>query len=434
MFKSLDELIEATAPQDEDLILTRQGNVDKKQTVGAIKSAVASGLEPEIIKATGFNLALGTTEGTIAEGDHSHNLSNLLSKTTRSLYVDVNRIDAYVENGSAINPFKTIQSAINQIITNADNTTQPYNVMIENGKYYETVTLEDLNLHHVILTGHGIVQIRPTTNESFKSTTNNTNLKTLHLRGITFLAPVVITGSAGTTALSDMIWDDCNFVRGDGTQVANITLTCINNVTIRRSYIDIDTVTYNNVSYSVFDDSNIGSMFNITVSSLTDFPSQGSNSVILVNNSMLMGAPSFTKGGTSVAQFITNSSTLLAGMSTGTVTIPSGITISAYSSYYRGTWTNNGALNLRNSNVNSILGTAPVITGQTSSQIGYVPSGSVTASNVQDAITQLASNLVLPVVAEMPTDSPASGTMKFDSLTNKLYVYNGTAWVSTTLA
>ena len=407
--------------------------------------------EPVIsVKKSAFNVDFGTTHTTAAYGDHGHTslgvsydhtasglvastaqaaideidskIDNMLP-TTKTLHVDKNRTDTYTETGSILKPFKTIQGAIDQAATNNDNSIDPYNIIIENGKYYETITLESLNLYHIMLTGHGIVQIRPTTSQSLKSVANNTNLKTLHLRNITFLAPVVVTGANGTTAFKDLIWDDCNFVSGDGAQVADITLSCINNITIRRSYLDINNVTYNNVNYSIFDDSNIGAMFNINVSTLTDAPEQGASGAALVNNSMLMGAPVFTSGGTATLQFITNNSTLLAGMSTGTVTIPARVTVSAYSSFYRGTWTNNGTLNLRNSNVNALLGTAPVTAAQPASQIGNVASGTITALNVQDAINQLAANVVFPVISAAPTDTPAPGTVRYDYTNNDLYIY-----------
>lgn len=72
MFKFLDDLVEATSPQDQDLILTRQGNVDKKQTIGALKTVIRSGLEPSFSKNSGFNLSLGTTAGSVSEGNHLH--------------------------------------------------------------------------------------------------------------------------------------------------------------------------------------------------------------------------------------------------------------------------------------------------------------------------------------------------------------------------
>lgn len=324
---------------------------------------------------------------------------------TKTLNVDGNRVDVYIADGSIVKPFTSIQAAINQIITNNDNTLTPYDVNIANGKYYETITLEDLKLYHITLTGNGITQIRPTTNQSLKSITNNTNLKTLHLKNITFLAPFEITGANASTAFNDVIWDDCNFVYGDGTQVADITLTCINNVTIRRSYMDINAITYNNVNYSIIDDTNIGAMFNINMSSLTALPSQGASAAILINNSMLMGAPIFTRGGTATVNFITNSSTLLAGMSTGTVTIPAGITVSAYSSFYRGTWTNNNVLNLRNSHVNALAGTAPIVTAQPASQISN--DSVVAGTSVKNALETL-----------------NSGLTTINSVTNVIYVDN----------
>ena len=57
----------------------------------------------------------------------------------------------------------------------------------------------------------------------------------LHVRNITFLAPVEITGSNGSAAFEDVIWDDCNFVPGDGTQKGDLLLTCVNGFTFKKS-------------------------------------------------------------------------------------------------------------------------------------------------------------------------------------------------------
>lgn len=275
---------------------------------------------------------------------------NSLIVPSKTLYVDVNREDTYTENWTQVYPFKTINWAIAQIITNNDDSVNPYNIEIANWKYYETITLESLNLHRITLTWNWVVQIRPTTNQSFKSLTLNTNISQLHIKNITFLAPFQITWSNGSTAFNDVIFENCSFVYWDWTQVWNITLTCINNVTFKNIYYDIDMITYNNVNYSVIDwNSNIGSMFTINQDSTANIPSQWANWVHLINNSLLMWGLIFTKWGTSTINFISNNATLLAWYSWWGVTVPVWVSITAYSTFLRWTWTNNGTIILRGS-------------------------------------------------------------------------------------
>jgi hypothetical protein len=360
-------------------------NSKKYLTVALTNEAISEEIS-NAIDAGDNTAALAAAAVADAKAVAAQNDANLSAQVSHTFYVDCKRTDTYVENGSSAKPFKTIQAAINQIIANNDDALDPYCVYVQNGKYYETIVIESLNIHRLKLIANGVVQIRPTTNQALRSITNNTNLVQFHITGFTFLAPVVITGANASTAFGDVIWDDCNFVAGDGAQIGDLTLTCINNITIRRSYLDINQITYSNVNYSIIDDSNIGAMFAITMDSTANKPSQGSAGAILVNNSMLMGGPIFTKVGTATLQFITNSSTLLAGMSTGTVTIPTGVTVSAYSSFYRGTWTNNGVLNLRNSNVNALAGTAPVLS-QAAGQVGN--DSNIAGVTVKDALNNL---------------------------------------------
>jgi len=386
---------------------------------------------------------VGSGINQLAQGNHTHTGFALddhihleLSQTTRTFYVDKNRTDEYAEVGSIVYPYKTIQAAIDKIIANNDDALDPYNIMIENGKYYETIVLESLNIRRLIITGQGTVQIRPTTGQSLRSVVNNTNIKMLHIRNITFLAPVEITGTAGSSAFEDVIWDDCNFVPGDGAQKGFLLLTCINGFTLRRAYasfapIDTTGFTFTNVNYSFIDDCNIAATLNLIRDSNLPAPSWGiANGGYRIHNTIIHPTPTFSITGAASFYFRTISS--IVGQPTSIVTIPLGVTLDAYNSFFRGSWTNNGTLSLMNSNIQTLLGNLPTIM-QDASQIKNIPSGSVTAVNIQTAINQLSTTTVIPSIAEAPTDTPDIGTMRFDATTNTLYIYNGTTWKSTVL-
>jgi len=311
-------------------------------------------------------------------------LLSLTPVPTRELYVDVNRSGSYTEDGTHLKPFKTIQAAINKIIENNDDNLNPYNIFIQTGKYYENIVLESLNLHRIKLTGVGIVQIRPTSGESLKSTINNSNLKMFHLKGITFLAPVVITGSNGSTAFDDVIWEDCNFVPGDGAQKGTLTVTCINNLTNRRALAYNCNFVYNNVNYGLIESCSIGSgsLLQVSMDSSADLPSWGASGGVIINGSVLTGTPSFSLAGSTQSYQLQMNFSRIA-TNTSTVTIPSGMTLTANSSFLRGTWTNNGTLYLRNSFIEVISGTLPNLQ-QPASQIGN--DSDVIGPTVKDAI------------------------------------------------
>lgn len=305
----------------------------------------------------------------------------------KTLYVDGNRVDVYTENGALLTPFKTIQAAIDQIALNNDDITNPYNVVIANGKYYETVSLESLNLHRITLTGEGLVQVRPTTNQALKSLTSNNNLLQLHVKRISFLAPVVITGVAGGPAFSDHIWEDCAFVAGDGTQHGTVTLTCVNNFSLRRAY-DEEPITLANVNYALIDSGNIQGVFSVSMNNANPLPSWGQNGGVIVRNSALTAAPVFAMVVNPPGyQLVFESSRAAADASA--VTVNTNVKVTAYNSALRGTWANSGTITLRNSSIGGYTGTAPVLTYQPAAQIANTPAGSVASTNVQDAINEL---------------------------------------------
>lgn len=359
-----------------------------------------------------------------AELTHSHTVIDLAA--TREVYVDVNRLDTYVEDGSVIKPFKTIQGAIDHIIANNDDMLNPYNVFIQTGKYYENIVLESVNLHRIKLTGVGIVQIRPTSGNALQSTTNNENLVNLHVKGITFLAPVVITGQAGAASFDDHIWEDCNFVPGDGTQKGEVTLTCVNGVTYRRSFNYSCNFNFNNVNYGLLESCSIGSgsILSVTMNDSNPLPSWGAAGGVIVSGSVLTGAPVLGLTSASPYQFMLNFSRVATTAST--ITIPANMIVTASSSFLRGTWTNNGTLYLRNSFAQALAGIAPVLT-QPASQLNN--DSSVAGATVKEALNELSpkSGAVRPVTTVV-------GYSFFDTALSpaRPIWWGGSAWVDAT--
>lgn len=300
------------------------------------------------------------------------------SPGSKVLWVDLNRTDSYTEDGSVLRPFKTIMGAVNQVITNADNATYTYDIEIMNGNYVENIILENALLYYLNFKANGVVSNTPASGNAFQSTTLNTNLQNLHIQGITFRKPFVITGQNGDASFTDVILTDCNFPTG-----ATIGLTCVNTFTVRGGYIET-AITYNNVNWSWVEGTQVQGNWSFTMDSTGAVPSQGSAGTLLFTGGFFSGTPSFTIGG--VATYTVAPTGSRFGNSA--VTVPAGVTIIAYSSLLRGTWTNNGALNLRGSFAQGLAGTDPVITYQPASQI-YNDSTLVTGTNVKNALETL---------------------------------------------
>ena len=65
----------------------------------------------------------------------------------RELFVDNSRTNTYVPDGTYLRPFPTITDAVNQVITNGDNTrTTAYTIFIAPGVYPETINLSNAAL------------------------------------------------------------------------------------------------------------------------------------------------------------------------------------------------------------------------------------------------------------------------------------------------
>ncbi|MFP4459944.1 MAG: hypothetical protein ACLFSQ_10200, partial [Candidatus Zixiibacteriota bacterium] len=248
-------------------------------------------------------------------------------------------------DGSIEKPFLTIAAAVAEAAT-IHPTHTFVTIIIHTGEYQEGIILEDAALERVWIKGIGTVNIEPSAGNAFQSTANNDNLAKLKVENISFGAPFVIAGSSGSTAFGDVIFNNCNWVVGNGGRHGTIDLTAVNNFTVKNAYIT-ETMTFNNLNWSYFESSQIQGdiAFNYDGSAIA--PDWGTDAAQIWNGIYFSGAPTFnvSNGGTFtlVPQGCRIAST--------DVTLPAGATVYSYNSFLRGEWTVDGTLNLRNSQV-----------------------------------------------------------------------------------
>ncbi len=122
---------------------------------------------------------------TINNGGSTSAASGWVSSVTRVLYVDDGRTDSFVADGSLSQPFPTIMGAVNQIISNGDNATNAYTVIVNSGVYPESVVLENAALVNLSFVANGFVWLTGPSGPSnaVQSTANNNNLISLGFSG-----------------------------------------------------------------------------------------------------------------------------------------------------------------------------------------------------------------------------------------------------------
>lgn len=135
------------------------------------------------------------------------NVKNFLSAftVTTTFYVDVNRVDSYVETGSIAAPFKTIQAAINKMNANNDNTlTHGYCLILANGLYAENLLLDSGNgnngIVNLTILGNGAT-LQPASGPAFQYNSHNP-LVTNSLQQF-YCSNLTINGDVNWTALQN---------------------------------------------------------------------------------------------------------------------------------------------------------------------------------------------------------------------------------------
>lgn len=316
-----------------------------------------------------------------------------LSDPSHTLYVDCAKTGSYTEKGTIHHPFKTIQSAINQVITNGDNSwTVPYIIKIAAGKYVENVVCENSALYNLIFEGDGFRQviIEPSSGLAFSSTSNNDNLSWLLFRNIHFAKGTSFEGASSNQWFGyNMFFEDC--------------------------YWNSGTALFKNLSYPIFWGNNKFSNSTLKFSNCTqvtmipyvELGSALSNFTIETDQTGGVKTPKDWTNGTKLLMIGDSSSEdpvwSLVNITTWTGTalqirstrfgvsghtIPANATLIAYNSVLVGNYTNNGTLSLYGSFVTgSLTNNATLNLYQNDSLIKN--NSGITGTTVKDALVTI---------------------------------------------
>jgi hypothetical protein len=339
---------------------------------------------------------------TIISGDTSHTPSSsavytalsgkasVINPITKMFYLDVDRADSYTPDGSESKPFKTIASALAQMVLNGDASVHPYSFLLSSGTYPEGINLNNLGAFNVSFNALGRVAIVPASGNSITANTAVSELQDLHFHDIEFGKPIVITGDGTASQFKMIEFINCSFVN-----LADITSTCVNNLSFWDIYSECK-VTLSNTNYLYVGSGQIQDTFSMSMNAANTAPSQGivGGAILssLITNNVVLAVTGVGAG------WNMSPHGCRMGIAGNPYTIPAGCNVSLYNSLFRGTWTNNGTLTLKNSNLETVsLGTAPVFTANKSKYMNY---NAVTSSNwsgvptnVNDAIDRLAAEV-----------------------------------------
>jgi hypothetical protein len=284
------------------------------------------------------------------------------------MMIDTNRTDTYVANGSADKPFKTFAAAIAAVATLNPTGTVPYTFVLMGCSINEDVDFTPYNFN--------FITISTTCRSVFNNpvTFGNSDLLQLTVRNVEFGNTVTITGDGTEDQLNNTSFYNVTFSGA-------LTVTAANALAFYEAAF-FDTVTFNNVSYLYVNGAQFNADWTIRADNTGAFPTTfggvangGAFALDFLANDI-----NFIKGGTATYSFNPQGSRM--GRTTEAYTLPAGWAINAYSSVFRGTWTNNGTWAMRNSsNDNAIAGTAPTYNGTIGGNI-VTASGNVTGGNL----------------------------------------------------
>jgi hypothetical protein len=359
-------------------VLTVPGNI----VMPAGSSLVGNGASPAP-NISGFNSATFganvTATGNIS-GGNLITTGNLVFSSTQvqssayaggnghAMMIDTNRTDTYVEIGSADKPFKTFAAAIAAVATLNPTGTVPYTFILMGCNINETVDFTPYNFN--------FITISTTCRSVFNDPVifGNSDLLQLTVRNVEFGDTVTITGDGTTNQLNNTSFYNTSFTGA-------LTVTAANSLAFYEAAF-FSTVTFNNVNYVYVNGGQFNSDWTIRAdnSGAYPVPSNGITPGQIIALDFIANNIIFVKGGTGTYVFQPQGSRM--GLSAGTYALPAGWTLSAYSSVFRGTWTNNGTWTMRNSsNDNAIAGTAPTYTG-TIGGTTITATGNITGGNL----------------------------------------------------
>jgi hypothetical protein len=272
----------------------------------------------------------------------------------QSIMIDTNRTDIYNEIGTADKPFKTFAAAIAAANTTASTTTNKAFTFVLMG----CVVTENVDFSNTSFTQITLATTCRSIISGNLTIANIPSLSQLVFRNIEVGGTFTLTGDGTTNQMNN-----CSFYNASFSGAVNITAT---NATAFYEAAFFGTVNFTNLSYLYINGAQFNADWTITADSDGVIPSKGINPAtggsIAIVFSTIANNVLFVKGGTAVYVFQPHMTRL--GRTTETYTIPSGWTVSAFGTVFRGNWTNSGALGLRNSSTdNRVKGTAAAVAG-----------------------------------------------------------------------
>jgi hypothetical protein len=396
-------------------VLTDTSNVGNSNgwsqlQIGSISSNLPSGVvsssqqieDYNIFATTGSNIFVGNQVITGSLGFSGSVDTQTLAYAGgvgHMMMIDTNRTDTYTEIGSNDKPFKTLSAAITA--SNAANPTGtvPYTFVMMGCNINENIDFGGTTFNFITLA--------TTCRTVFNGTltiANNPNLKQLIIRNLEFAQPVTITGDGTSNQMNDMSFYNVSFSN-------TLNVSRANSLALWDVYSEA-AVTLTNLNYLYVGGGQITGDITIVADSTLPLPSSGMAPGVAIIFDLICNNLTLTRGGTATYSLQPHNTRI--GLNAGSYTIPTGFTVSAQASTFRGTWTNNGSFTLRNSSTdNAVSGTQPTYTGR----IGGTFIGTVLSTNgVISGSSQLTSSLV-----DLTSAQTISGTKTFNDI-----VVNGT--------
>jgi hypothetical protein len=296
-----------------------------------------------------FTGSLNVTGSLLFAGSSDEQTSAYAGGVGHMMMVDTNRTDVYTELGTTDKPFKTLSAAITAANTANPTGTDPYTFVMMGCNVNENISFNGTAFNFITLA----TSCRTVINGTL-TITNNPNLKQLIIRNLEFAQSVTITGNGTTDQMNDLSFYNTSFAD-------TLNVTCANSLALWDVYSSA-AVNLTNLNYLYVGGGQITGDVAIVANDTLTVPSNGMAPGQAIVFDLICNNLTFTKGGT--ASYVFQPHNTRIGLNAGSYTIPSGFTVSAQATTFRGTWTNNGALTMRNSSSdNRIIGTQPTYTG-----------------------------------------------------------------------
>lgn len=362
---------------------------------------------------TTSGMTAASVQSAIDEMDEKLDRADIL--ITREFWVDKTSPGTYTPNGSRMKPFKSITEAL-AVATPGSSVYVGAGTYTENFTIPNRVSLHGAGLSKTILMGGGTINVG-----------DGQPNATTHFTGCSIRQHINIDMEGGKVIFRDAYisnegWVTVTSGSADGLSISTTTTNPALTINSSGTITCMSAILAATTGSAVVHNSGVLAINNCTVQGFDT-----TNPVILSTGGQFVSSDSFVmnmvggpsmnidNGATALAPNILNDIIHTGGLTTGSaITIIEGI---------------NGGKPISTVGELNHLYTPASMTSYDGTTSG------LTAKNVQGAIDELGAMVgVTPPTSGIPVDSPDSGTMRFDTATNTLYIYNGTGWVSTILS